>query len=316
MIYINQENPVKVTENSSLADRIRGNRPTFQCTEEMAKRTMDAFERSGCEKVTYPQYTKFAVIDTPTSSIKKEMREVMAGYYNGEISKDEIKGFFMEYCSSMYARNENTILNVYETFLDENYAEAVRACFDKGETIAAKEGTGTDRMVYYDAEYYYRSEEIHDLLKEAAKEYGEKYGVEVDASKRDENFKGDYLTGKPDFNDKWNFMATNIMGSGRLMDQKAVPPKDFTFFYKQGTDIGTKNSLLIIGGKDWSEKADVPFKIPMGGKNTERYFYLSDLYKVNREKEENYEEYNKFLNKLIVTRIWGDSPIVVENRQK
>ena len=97
MIYINHENPVKVTENSSLSDRIRGNRKTFQCTEEMAKRTMDVFERSGCKKITYPQYTKFAVIDTPTSSIKKEMREVMAGYYDGEISKDEIKGFFMEY---------------------------------------------------------------------------------------------------------------------------------------------------------------------------------------------------------------------------
>ena len=52
----------------------------------------------------------------------------------------------------------------------------------------------------------------------------------------------------------------------------------------------------------------------MGGKNTEKYFYLSDLYKVSREKEEYYEEYNKFLNKLIITRIWGDS-IVVEKRQ-
>ena len=39
------------------------------------------------------------------------------------------------------------------------------------------------------------------------------------------------------------------------------------------------------------------------------------LYKVSSEKEEYYEDYNKFLNKLIVTRIWGDSPIVVENRQ-
>ncbi|MDE7428698.1 MAG: hypothetical protein K2N00_05425 [Lachnospiraceae bacterium] len=104
MFYVNQENPFKVTQNSCLADRIRGNRPTFQCTEEMAKRTMDVFERSGCEKVTYPQYTKFAVINSPVASEREEMREVMEGYYNGEISKDEIKGFFMEYCSVMYAR--------------------------------------------------------------------------------------------------------------------------------------------------------------------------------------------------------------------
>ena len=45
----------------------------------------------------------------------------MAGYYDGKISKEEIKGFFMEYCSSMYARDENT--------------------------IAAKEGTATDHMI-------------------------------------------------------------------------------------------------------------------------------------------------------------------------
>lgn len=303
MIYINQENPYKVTENSCLADRIRGNRPTFQCTEEMAKRTMDVFEKSGCKKVTYPQYTKFAVIDTPTSSIKKEMREVMAGYYDGEISKDEIKGFFMEYCSSMYARDESTILNVYETFLDENYAEAVSACFDKGKTIAAEEGTATERMVYYDAEYYYRSEEIHDLLKEAAKEYGEKYGVEVDAAKRDGNFKGDYLTGEPNFNDKWNFMAANMKGVGRIMDKDAVPPESFSFFYHLGEDMGTKDSLLIVRGKNWTVKRNVPYEIPMAGRKRIDYFYLADLCKISSEKEGDYKQYNDFLNKLVINRV-------------
>lgn len=234
---------------------------------------------------------------------------------NGGISKEDIKDFFMEYCSVMYARNEESVLNVYEDFLNENYSAAVQICFAQGKDIAAKEGAPAGNMVYYDADFYYQSEEIHDLLKEAAAEYGAKYGIEIDATKRDDCFKRDYLTGTPNFNDKWNFMAANMMGSGRLMDQNAVPPKDFSFFYKQGTDLGTKNSLLIIGGKDWSEKVDVPFRMPVGGKSTERYFYLSDLYKVYKEKDDSYEEYNKFLNKLIVTRIWGDSPIVVEKRQ-
>lgn len=315
MINISKESPVVSTTSSSAADKIREKRTTFCCTEEMAKRTMDVFERSGCEKVTYSQYTKFAVINSSIASEREEMREVMEGYYNGEISKEDIKDFFMEYCSVMYARDEESVLNVYEDFVNENYSAAVKMCFAQGKDIAAKEGMSTDNMAYYDASYYYQSEEIHDLLKEVAKEYGAKYVIEIDATKRDDAFKRDYLTGTPNFNDKWNFMATNMMSSGRLMDQNAVPPKDFSFFYKQGTDIGTKNSLLIIGGKGWSERVDVPFKIPMGGKHTERYFYLSDLYKVSREKEEYYEEYNKFLNKLIVTRIWGDIPIEVENRQ-
>lgn len=303
MIYINQENPIKVTENSSLADRIRGSRKTYQCTEEMAKRTQDIFEKSGCEKVTYPQYTKFAVIDTPTADLKKEMSEVMAGYYDGKISKEEIKGFFMEYCSVMYARDENTILNVYETFLDVSYKEAVTACFDKGKAIAAEEGTDTDGMVYYDAEYYYRAEEVHDLLKEAAKEYGNKYGVEAEATKRDENFKGDYLTGKPDFNDKWNFRAANISGVGRMMDIKAAPPEGFSFFYHLGEHMGTKDSLLIIRGKDWQERFNVPFEIPTAGRKRSDYFYLADLCKISSEREGNYKQYNNFLNKLVINRI-------------
>lgn len=136
----------------------------------------------------------------------------------------------MEYCSVMYARDEESVLNVYEDFLNENYSAAVQKCFAQGKDIAEKEGVSTDNMVYYDADYYYQSKEIHDLLKEAAAEYGAKYGIEIDAAKRDDDFKRDYLTGTPNFNDKWNFMATNMMSASRLMDQNAVPPKDFLSF--------------------------------------------------------------------------------------
>jgi len=301
VIYINQENPVKVTENSSLADRIRGSRRTIQCTEEMAKRTQDIFEKSGCEKVTYPQYTKFAVIDSPVASDKEEMREVMTGFYNGEISKEEIKDFFMEYCTSFYARDENTILNIYECFLDENYRVAVRECFQEGKDIAEREGKAGQNYVYYNADYYYKSEEIHELLKEAAKECGEKYGVEVDASKRDENFQQDYLTGTPNFNDKWNWMAVHMPKVGRLMDITAIPPEGISFFYAEGERMGTEGSLLIIGGNDWKENADVPFEIPTAGKERKDYFYLSDLFWINN-REENNKWYNDFLDKLVINR--------------
>lgn len=311
MIYINKENPVKVTENSCLADRIRGSRRTFQCTEEMAKRTQDIFEKSGCEKVTYPKYTKFAVIDTPVASTKEEMQEVMTGYYNGDISKEEIKDFFMEYCTVMYAKDENTILNVYEGFLDENYRVAVRECFQEGKDIAEREGKAGQRCVYYDADYYYKSEEIHELLKEAAKERGEKYGVEVDASKRDESFQQDYLTGTPNFNDKWNWMAVHMPKVGRLMDIASTPPEGFSFFFTEGGHMGTEGSLLIISGNDWTEKVDVPFEIPTAGKESRHYFYLSDLFQVN-DGEENSKCYNDFLDKLVINRI---APGVVIKRR-
>lgn len=37
----------------------------------------------------------------------------------------------------------------------------------------------------------------------------------------------------------------HIMGSGRLMDQDAVPSKDFSFFYKQGAALTDKGSVEI-----------------------------------------------------------------------
>ena len=312
--YIN-ESPIKLTETSSAADKIRAKREVIQITEEL-KKTKDILEKSGALKeVVYPQYTEFAVFDTPSIGEVEEMREVMKGYYKGEITKEDIKEFFMEYCDYLYARKEETILNVYEKFLDQSYAEAVYMCFEHGREIARKEGIPTDHMVYYNADYYYRSEEVHKVLQEAAKEYGAKYGKEVDASKRDKAFRGDYLTGIPDFNDKWNFMATNMESSGGVVNIEAVPPKDFSFLYRRGENLATKNSFLFIGGKDWLEQVPVPFKMPAGGKNTEQYFYLSDIFHVSKEKDKNYKAYNRFLNQLIILRVWGDSRIVVKRRK-
>lgn len=309
MGYINV-NPYQLTEVTSAADKIRAKREVIHITEEM-KKTTDMLEKSGAlKKVVYPAYTKLKVIDTPTSGTVREMREVMNGYYKGEITNEDIKEFFTEYCNGLGARKEETILNVYEEFLDQSYAEAVYMCFEQGREIAIKEGIPTDHMVYYNADYYYRSEEAHRVLKEAAKEYGAKYGKEVDAAQRDKAFRGDYLTGTPNFNDKWNFMAENMNGSGKLMDLDAVPPKDFSLFYKQG--LYTNKSVLIIGGKGWSERISVPFDLP---NNTESYYYLFDLFRVSKEKDKNFSAYNQFLNRLVIVRMRGDSRIVVKRRK-
>lgn len=295
-----------ISKDASLAEQIRGKRWKIEITEEMKKQTVDFLEKAGIEKIQYPQYTKFAVIKTPSSSMKKEMREVMNGFYDGKISKEDIKGFFMEYCSVMHARDEETILNCYESFLNENYEEAVKACFDEGYEIARKEGKSPDRAAYYDAKYYYQSEEIHELLKEAAKEYGEKYGVEVDPEYRDNHIKGEYLirTRTLNFNSKWDFRASMVERS-RMMDFDAVPPEGFHFFYKEGEHLGTEGTVLFIGGKDWTEKLSTPWGMPKGGQHAETYFYLADLFQADKDREPNYKEFNSFLNSLVITRNWG-----------
>lgn len=301
-----------VSNNESLAEQIREKRRKIECTEEMIASTRDIFEKAGYERVTYPQYTKDAMINIPTPPLENEMKELMDGYYAGTISKEDIKDFFAEYADAMFARDEGRILNLYESFLNRSYESAVKACFEEGKDIARAEGKSTNHWVYYNADYYYRAEEIHDLLKEAAKEYGAKYGIEVDTARREEAWQGDYLTGTPSFHSKWNFRA-NIEGSGRMMDQEAVPPEGFSFFYTDETALGAKDSLLIISGKDWTKRINVPFDLPISGKKTESYFYLADLLQVDRKDDEQYKYLNDFLNKFVIIRNWGDV-IAIERR--
>ena len=66
-------------KDMNLSEYIRGKRCTMEITDEMFAHTRDLFEKAGVKEVTYPQYTKFAVIDTPCQSTKKEMAFVMEG---------------------------------------------------------------------------------------------------------------------------------------------------------------------------------------------------------------------------------------------
>lgn len=301
MFYINENPYANVTETSSYADKIRSKRETIDMSKALsAEQTRDVFERSGCSRIIPGTYTKFNVISWPAVNNKAEMKEVMAGYYKGEISTEDIKEFFMEHCVNR--RDETMILNVYECFLDISYDQAVRACFKEGEKYAG--GTEMGNVLYYDADYYYMAEEVHKALQEAAKEYGEKFGLEIDASKRDEDFQwGAYATGKPNFNDKWNYMAASMCCVGRMMDNDAVPPEGFSFFYELGEDnMGVGNSTLIVNGNGWSEKMTVPYEVPTAGKKCHDYFYLADLLHVSSDKE-NAKWYNEFLNKLVINRI-------------
>lgn len=281
-------------KDMNLSEYIRGKRCTMEITDEMFAHTRDLFEKAGVQEVTYPQYTKFAVINTPNQTTEKEMTFVMDGFYAGRINKDEIKGFFLEYAHSMQARNESKILNLYESFLNISYERAVKACFDEGNAIAKKEGVDTNKAIYYDADYYYQAEEIHEFLKEITEEYAAKYGVEIDIEQRESDFdkNPNYLTGYPSFNSKWNFTAHNVCGYARFPELDTVPPKGFSFFYQQ------RDKMLMIAGNEWSEKMDTS-SYPRGAS---RYPHLSDLLYVDSQREEYWSQYNDFMKNIIIAR--------------
>lgn len=288
-----------IDHNSGSADQVRNNRGDRNTSEEHDKQTRDYYEKTGLQEVVYPAYTKFQVIKTPCASTVKEMRELMEGYYNGSISKDEIKDYFIKYADIRYAWGDKEILlNIYESFLDQNYIEAVSACFNKGKEIAGAD----DYLLYYDADYYYMSEEIHDFLKQIVKEYSEKNGMDVDPDERDQNFQGQYLTGKPNFNDKWNFMASCTMHRGGMVDPDKVPPKGFSFFYKPGEGDAVKGTDFIIGGNGWKENVDVPWEPFVAGNISAKRLNLLDFLHINKEKESMWIQYNAFLKNFFLAR--------------
>lgn len=285
--------------NCGSADQIQNNRGDRNTSEESAKQKRDYFEKSGLHEVVYPAYTKFEVIKTPSASTVKEMRELMEGYYDGSINKDDIKDYFIKYADIRYAWGDKEILlNIYESFLDQNYIEAVSACFDKGKEIAGAD----DYLLYYDADYYYMSEEIHVFLKEIVKEYAEKNGMDVDPDERDRNFQGQYMTGKPNFNDKWNYMASCVMCRGGMVDLDKVPPKGFSFFYKPGEGDAVKGTDFIIGGNGRKENVDVPWEPFVAGKISAKRLFLSDFLNINKEKESMWIQYNNFLKNFLLAR--------------
>ena len=90
MLYINENPYANVTESSSYADKIKADRRTTDLSKALSlEQTRDVFELSGCSRIIPGTYTKFAVINWPAQDNKSEMHEVMAGYYKGEVSKQE-----------------------------------------------------------------------------------------------------------------------------------------------------------------------------------------------------------------------------------
>ncbi len=98
--------------------------------------------------------------------------------------------------------------------------------------------------VYYNSDFYYRSEEVKGTLLEVTKTIASKYGV--DAAKLDlpENYpEGDLRKGiYSSYNTIVAERAFNDVRIGWMLDETMVPPKGLRFFY-QGNSNG-ENSLV------------------------------------------------------------------------
>ena len=134
----------------------------------------------------------------------------------------------------------------------------------------------THDWIYYDAKYYYASEEMKGTLQDIARRIGEKYGVPADSLDLPTTYPdGDIRKGiYSSYNTIINDHARNEKYEGNMIDETMVPPRGLRFFYKgnstgqdlivptlpaaQGSEATIFDGSLHVWYGDWSFLGRVP----------------------------------------------------------
>ncbi len=134
----------------------------------------------------------------------------------------------------------------------------------------------TGYYVYYDAKYYYQSEDMKDTLQDIAWKLAEQHGVtelNLPTSYPDKDpRKGMYENYNAAINDRMR----SEQHIGNFLTEDFVPPKDFHFFYRMYGGVGPKvpplpapvnepeaefDSLLYVWCDNWSFMGRVPVRM-------------------------------------------------------
>lgn len=222
---------------------------------EMNRRITDAYQQyySGQVDETY--------IQTTLSNVVEELRNnyVELGYDEAEIMPHIIE-------------------DVYASARLYSIQGAREVSWSESRSLAATyngNNKNTRDWIYYNSDYYYDSESMKTALVEYAKDLGAKYGVS------DLNLPIGYEKDDPryqynSYNTAVNEYASRQSIIGNMIDDSMVPPKNFRFFYKDGSDgmniypdsfAGTNgdsasifDSVLQVWHDDWSFTGRVPVR--------------------------------------------------------
>lgn len=184
--------------------------------------------------------------DNTNQKILEDARTCLNNYYLGKSTLDDIKQGFKETFEEIKQHNVNKfrtngyniadntqiLLDTYEKFKDLTVQSARGVCLEEGAKIANQYGGSQDQdWVYYDADYYYESEDLKSKLKDWASEVSVDNGLgNVDLSSR---AKSRMLNNMDDFNSSWAYDSKNNINRCEMIDSTIEPPKGFTFFYKE-----------------------------------------------------------------------------------
>lgn len=259
--------------------------------------------------------------------LRQKMSDLMRNYYSGELSQEELRQKIKNICMDMRveqvqqrhtngynARDNKQILeDIYTLAQKTNVNSAVNACLQEGKEKAQQMGNmGNDGWMYYDAKYYYKEEELRDVIEQTIFSMGEEWETDpLDFAGAEKN-SGYKIAGGFEFNDVWQWQALQRRITC-LTDIEAVPPEDFSFFYQErkysefdNSDLEkSQKGYVEVGYKGQTYKADVPFD-GYNDRNKD-FFQMKDF----QEKYfgENMEEICRaFLGKFnIFTEMWAST---------
>lgn len=185
------------------------------------------------------------------TELDQKINSAYLDYYTGKGDEQSVKKALSEVVESLrsnyvelgYSEEEimpHIIEDVYATARLASVGRAKEASFlESRELVAQYNGHdgNTKDSIYYNSDYYFKSENMKTSLIEHAKELGEKYGV------TDLNVPRDYESNDPRrIYNSYNTMVNNYAGKqwriGNMLDDDMVPPENFRFLYKNG-DTGT-----------------------------------------------------------------------------
>lgn len=241
-----------------------------------------------------------------------EINQMLKDYYVGKsVTKEELKEFFKDCCKDMRVvmaqenrttgldpvHNAQIILDTYEQLRMSNSTMANYGCQKEGERIAVKngwrEGEPID-WVYYNADFYYQSEELRQIFKVAAQEMAREWKCgELDTSTRDMD---NNLSYSSSFHQVWSNSGSN---GTRIIDMKDVsekPPAGFRLFFRESLE-GSAYFGMFLTGLDG--KADIRTKTVLDPK---QFYNLGALL----QKSSNNKTLLHYLNNFNVhTRYYG-----------
>lgn len=220
-----------------------------------------------------------------------KVSDAFSKYYAGVTGEKELEGALSEIVAdfrSAYADQgfdpdefmPDLLLDVYNVARSSSIRQAYEQGWRDSRPLAAQYN-GSDRntkdTIYYDAKYYYQTEEMKDTLQEITHRIGRRYGVS------DLELPTDYADGSlmkemySSYNAYVNTEARSyFVCNGNMLDENMVPPKGFKFFYK-GNDScaniypdslppdgspgpATDDGVLHIWYGDWSFVGRVPVR--------------------------------------------------------